>query len=169
MWEVGEAAIHMDVPVGKQERLAAPLRVLFPELVKGRMRDVRPALDLDGQDIMPSGQPRFRQQEVNLHAVFRMASSPPCHACLQYPSCALTSPSGLNCSCTQSTPYMTGYMEASKTTSKKKKQTKTTAEKAAVPDASASVQKSNRPRLATFRRVPLQYTPRIPTARCPWC
>ena len=73
MREVGEATIHMDIPVGKQERLAAPLRVLFPELVKGRMRDVRPALDLDGQDVMPSGQPRFRQQEVNLHAVFRMA------------------------------------------------------------------------------------------------
>ena len=47
MRKVGETAVHMDVPVGKQKRLAAPLRVLFPELVKGRMRDVRPALDLD--------------------------------------------------------------------------------------------------------------------------
>ena len=51
MWDVGEAIVYMDVPVGKQERLTAPLRVLFPELVKGRMRDVRPALDLDRQDV----------------------------------------------------------------------------------------------------------------------
>ena len=38
---------------------------------------------------------------------------------------------------------------------------------ATVPGGSPSG-KSKKP-IASVRRVPVQYTPRIPAARCPWC
>ena len=39
--------------------------------------------------------------------------------------------------------------------------------RAVVPDDSSSGKKPRKPIAA--RRVNVQYTPRIPTARCPWC
>ena len=55
-------------------------------------------------------------------------------------------------------------MAASKTTTKKTA-TKVK-EETVVPEASASGQTKRNP---AARRVTVQYTPRIPTARCPWC
>ena len=41
---------------------------------------------------------------------------------------------------------------------------------ATVPDRSRSAKDTRRPKPASAaRRIPVQYTPRIPAARCPWC
>ena len=56
-------------------------------------------------------------------------------------------------------------MASSKTTTKKTA-TKTK-QVATVPDGSPSGQTKRKP--TATRRVPVQYTPRIPTARCPGC
>ena len=57
-------------------------------------------------------------------------------------------------------------MASSKTTTTKKNATKTKQD-ATVPDGSPSGQTKRKP-IAT-RRAPVQYTPSIPTARCPGC
>ena len=60
-------------------------------------------------------------------------------------------------------------MAKSKTTTKKTatKQPPKANLTATVPDGSPSGKKRNQP--AAARRVPVQYTPRIPSARCPGC
>lgn len=57
-------------------------------------------------------------------------------------------------------------MAQSKTIAKKKakKTNDKTSESVAVPQ-----QQAKRKTSTAARRVPVQYTPRIPTARCPWC
>ena len=57
-------------------------------------------------------------------------------------------------------------MASSKTTTKKKSATKVSDEP--VESVAAAQRQSKRKPTAT-RRVPVQYTPRIPTARCPGC
>lgn len=56
-------------------------------------------------------------------------------------------------------------MAQSKTTTKK---ATTKAEKGAEPVAAAQ-QQTKRKAPVAVRRVPVQYTPRIPTTRCPGC
>ena len=58
-------------------------------------------------------------------------------------------------------------MAKSKTTTKKKTTTLLD-EEATVPDRSRSAKK-RRSTPSAVRRVPVQYTPRIPSARCPGC
>jgi hypothetical protein len=57
-------------------------------------------------------------------------------------------------------------MIQSKTAARKKakKTNDKTAESVAVPK-----QQTKRKVQTATRRIPVQYTPRIPTARCPWC
>lgn len=37
------------------------------------------------------------------------------------------------------------------------------------PVESVAVPQTKRKQVSSVRRVPVQYTPRIPSARCPWC
>ena len=48
-----------------------------------------------------------------------------------------------------------------------KKETKQVEQKTKSVDAPQ--QQAKRKPVSSIRRVPVQYTPRIPTARCPWC
>lgn len=57
-------------------------------------------------------------------------------------------------------------MASSKTTTQKKPATKTSDQSV---ESVAAVQRQSKRKPAATRRVPVQYTPRIPTARCPGC
>lgn len=57
-------------------------------------------------------------------------------------------------------------MASSKTTTKKKSATKVSDEPV---ESVAAVQRQSKRKPTATRRVPVQYTPRIPTARCPGC